>query len=193
VGFSVALAKHRTVHRAIATIAEDAWTPVHYPGAVVAPDTGELISDAEVAEVPFTAFAATTHPVTARLIVRRVRDQARGDELFPVWGYLSHGTSETSDPLDQFDLILARLRSLLIRRRCSTDGVRTPRHRTRQRRPHGQVRAAWIAKDDLRRVYAAADQPEAARPADRPACPLYAIRRPRAAATRPHDRHGQHQ
>jgi hypothetical protein len=40
--------KHRTVDRAIGTIPEDAWTPVHYPGAVVDPDTDELISDAEV-------------------------------------------------------------------------------------------------------------------------------------------------
>ena len=45
---------------------------MHYPGAVLDPDTGELISDAEVAEVEFTAFASTSTPVTARLIVRRV-------------------------------------------------------------------------------------------------------------------------
>ena len=80
------LVKNSTVTQAIAAIPEEAWTPVHYPGAVTDPDTGELISDAEVAEVPvFTAFASTPHPVTARLIVRRVRDQARLDELFPVW------------------------------------------------------------------------------------------------------------
>ena len=101
VWFSVALAKHRTVNRAIATIAEDAWTPVHYPGAVTDPDTGDLISDAEVAEVPFTAFAATARPVTARLIVRRVRDKARPDdtdqtdELFPVWRYHPFFTNST--------------------------------------------------------------------------------------------------
>ena len=41
------------VNKAIATIADDAWTPVHYPGAVVDPDTGALISDAEVAETPY--------------------------------------------------------------------------------------------------------------------------------------------
>ena len=63
--------------RAIATIPESAWAPVHYPGSVLDPDTGELISDAEVAEVEFTAFASTKHPVTARLIVRRVRDRAK--------------------------------------------------------------------------------------------------------------------
>lgn len=44
VRFSVVLAKNAAVTRAIGTIAEDAWRPVHYPGAVVDPDTGELIS-----------------------------------------------------------------------------------------------------------------------------------------------------
>jgi hypothetical protein len=87
VRFSLVLTKNPAVNRAIATITEDAWTPVHYPGAVLDPDTGELISDAEVAEVPFTAFASTAHPVTARLVVRRVRDRAKLAELFPVWRY----------------------------------------------------------------------------------------------------------
>ena len=45
-----------------------------YPGAVRDPDTGQLISDAEVAEITYTAFAATKHPITARLVVRRVSD-----------------------------------------------------------------------------------------------------------------------
>lgn len=50
--FSLVLVKNRSVTRAIAAIPEDAWTPVQYPGAVSDPDTGEWISDAEVAEVP---------------------------------------------------------------------------------------------------------------------------------------------
>lgn len=83
--FSVVLAKNAAVNRAIASIAEDAWTPVQYPGSVLDPDTGQLISDAEVAEVPFTAFSSTQRPVTARLIVRRVRDANHQDPLFPVW------------------------------------------------------------------------------------------------------------
>ncbi len=91
--FSLVLTKNPAVARAIASISEDAdvniWTPVHYPGAVEDPDTGQLISDAEVAEIAFTAFTSTKHPVTARLIVRRVRDRAttqtRGEELFPVY------------------------------------------------------------------------------------------------------------
>ena len=87
VQFSLVLAKNAAVSRAIEAIAEDAFTPVHYPGAVTDPDTGELISDAQVAETTFTAFASTASPVTARLVVRRVRDQAKLDELFPVWRY----------------------------------------------------------------------------------------------------------
>ncbi len=33
------------------------------------------------------AFASTGHPVTARLIVRRVKDARHRDGLFPVWRY----------------------------------------------------------------------------------------------------------
>lgn len=93
--FSLVLLKNRPVQKAIASIEETAWTPVHYPGAVTDPDTGGLISDAEVAEVPFTAFTSTRHPVTARLIVRRVRDRAKTAELFPVWRYHPFFTNNT--------------------------------------------------------------------------------------------------
>jgi hypothetical protein len=103
VRFSFVLTKNRAVNRAIASIAGDAWTPVRYPGAVTDPDTGELISDAEVAEVEFTAFASTKHPVTARLIVRRVRDRAKTAELFPVWRYHPFFTNNT-EPTAQADI-----------------------------------------------------------------------------------------
>jgi hypothetical protein len=96
VGFSLVLVKNCSVTRAIGSIAEDGWTPVHYPGVVLDPDTGALISDAEVAEVSgFTAFGSTDHPVTARLIVRRVRDRAKTDELFPVWRHHPFLTNST--------------------------------------------------------------------------------------------------
>jgi len=49
--FSFVLTKQPSVNRAIDSIPDDAWTPIRYPGAVTDPDTGELISDAEVAEV----------------------------------------------------------------------------------------------------------------------------------------------
>jgi hypothetical protein len=107
VGFSVVLIKNRAVTRAIATITEDAWTPVDYPGAVLDPDTGVLISAAEVAETTFTAFASTDHPVTARLIVRRVRDQTKLEELFPVWRYHPFFTNSTA-PAPEADVIHRR-------------------------------------------------------------------------------------
>ena len=69
---------------AINAIPDGRWQPVHYPQAVLDPDTGELISDAQVAETGYTAFAGTTHQYTARLVVRRVRDRRREqNELFP--------------------------------------------------------------------------------------------------------------
>ena len=101
--FSVVLVQNPAVSAAIATIPETAWAPVRYPGAVLDPDTGQLISDAEVAEVTFTAFASTNRPVTARLIVRRVRDQARGDELFPIWRHHPFLTDNT-EPTAQADI-----------------------------------------------------------------------------------------
>jgi len=107
--FSVVLTKNTAVNAAIATIGDDAWTPVHYPGAVTDPDTGALISDAEVAEVAFTAFASTKHPVTARLIVRRVRARAEptlageNGELFPVWRYHPFFTDST-EPTTEADI-----------------------------------------------------------------------------------------
>jgi hypothetical protein len=101
--FSVVLVKDPAVTRAIASIGDDAWVPVHYPGAVADPDTGELISDAEVAEVAFTAFATTKAPVTARLIARRVRDRAKQDELFPVWRYHPFFT-DNDEPVAQADI-----------------------------------------------------------------------------------------
>jgi Transposase DDE domain group 1 len=100
--FSITARKDRAVSAAIAAIGEDAWTPIRYPRAVFDEQNQQWISDAEVAEVPFTAFAARG-PVTARLIVRRVRDanpdhvaaNAQG-ELFPVW---RHHALFTDSPL----------------------------------------------------------------------------------------------
>ncbi|MFE3281462.1 IS1380 family transposase, partial [Nocardia sp. NPDC059239] len=98
--FSLVLTKNRAVARAIALIPGNAWTPVKYPGAVRDPDSGEWISDAEVAEIPYTAFASKPDQVTARLIVRRVKDAARQDELFPVWRYHPFFTDSTEPTVD---------------------------------------------------------------------------------------------
>jgi hypothetical protein len=105
VHFSVTARQDRAVTAAIAAILDDAWTPIRYPRAVFDEQLGQWVSDAEVAEVPFTAF--TSRPkrqqITARLIVRRVRDtnpdhvevNAQG-ELFPVW---RHHAIFTDSPL----------------------------------------------------------------------------------------------
>jgi Transposase DDE domain group 1 len=85
--FSLVMTRNPAVERALAAIDEAAWTPVSYPGAVQDPDTGTWISDAEVAEIPYTAFASTPDAITARLVVRRVKDARFPDALFPVWRY----------------------------------------------------------------------------------------------------------
>ena len=65
----------------------------HLPQAIWDEDQGRLISDAEVAEVRYTAFASKKgQAITARLIVRRVKDLNRKaaegqDELFTIWRY----------------------------------------------------------------------------------------------------------
>ena len=101
--FSLVLTKSGTVATAIAAIPETAWTPVKYPGAVRDPDTGGWISDAEVAETSYTAFGSTDRPVTARLIVRRVKDARFPDALFPVWRYHPF-FANTDDPVDAADI-----------------------------------------------------------------------------------------
>ncbi|MGI5182325.1 IS1380 family transposase [Dactylosporangium sp. CA-152071] len=98
--FSFTLTKTSTVNAAIAAIDDEQYTPVHYPGAVTDPDTGALISDAQVAEITFTAFADSHHRVTARLIVRRVLDANTQDPLFPVWRhhpFLTNNPEPTAD------------------------------------------------------------------------------------------------
>jgi hypothetical protein len=89
--FSVTVPMNGSIRAAIAAIGEDAWTPIRYPRAIWDDQLQAWISDAEVAEVEYTAFASKKgQAVTARLIVRRVRDlnkkAADGqDELFPAW------------------------------------------------------------------------------------------------------------
>jgi hypothetical protein len=72
--FSVTVRMDPKVRRAIATIPDEAWTAVKYPNAIYDEQTGEWISDAEIAEVPYTAFSSKrAHRTEGRLIVRRVR------------------------------------------------------------------------------------------------------------------------
>ena len=101
--FSLVMTRNPAIERAIAAIDEHAWTPVCYPGAVQDPDTGDWISDAEVAEIPYTAFASTPDRITARLVVRRVKDARYPDALFPLWRYHPFFTN-TDLPVAQADI-----------------------------------------------------------------------------------------
>ena len=91
--FSVTVRMDPRVRAAIAAISEDAWTAIRYPRAIWDEQLRCSVSDAQVAEVPYTAFTSRKgQAVTARLIVRRVRDlkktAAPGQgELFPARRY----------------------------------------------------------------------------------------------------------
>jgi hypothetical protein len=94
--FSVTVQMNPHLRAAIAAIGEDAWTPIRYPRAIWDGQLRCWVSNAEVAEVKYTAFAPEGkkkgHHVTARLIVRRVRDLSRDaaqgqGEMFPAWRY----------------------------------------------------------------------------------------------------------
>ena len=100
--FSLVLTRNAAVQRAIDAIDAHAWTPVQYPGAVRDPETGAWISDAEVAETTYTmAESGTYQAVTARLIVRRVKDAAQPEDgLFPIWRYHPFFTNSTESATD---------------------------------------------------------------------------------------------
>jgi Transposase DDE domain group 1 len=91
--FSVTVRMDPKIRAAIGAIPGDAWTPITYPRAIWDEDQQRLISDAEVAEVAYTAFASKKgKAITARLIVRRVKELNRKaadgqDELFAIWRY----------------------------------------------------------------------------------------------------------
>ena len=91
--FSVTAPMNSSIRAAIAAIGEENWTAIRYPHAVWDDQLDCWISDAEVAETGYTAFASKKgQAVTARLIIRRVRDlnkkaPAGQEELFPVWRY----------------------------------------------------------------------------------------------------------
>jgi hypothetical protein len=89
---SLTTGSNSSVNAAIAQIPDTAWRAIHYPHAFVDTETGQLVSDAEVAEIGYLAFTSrpTNLQVTGRLIVRRVKrlnpKNAAGQQgLFDVW------------------------------------------------------------------------------------------------------------
>ena len=106
---SVTVRMDKAVKKAIATIDEAAWTTIEYTDAVFDEPTGRWISRAEVAEIPFTAFAAQKQAdhVRGRLVVRRIPDfnaekntAAGQDTLFDVWRFHAFFTTADSGVLD---------------------------------------------------------------------------------------------
>ena len=90
--FSITARMDPAVKAAIAAIGEDAWTAIRYPRAAWDDQLRCWVSDAEIAEIPYTAFASRKgQAITARLIIRRVRDLSKAaagqGELFPAWRY----------------------------------------------------------------------------------------------------------
>jgi hypothetical protein len=104
---SVTVRLDKRIKATIAAIDDDpgAWTPIEYTDAIFDDQTGRWVSRAEVAEIPFTAFAsrAKAERVPGRLVVRRIPDlntdknKASGqDTLFDVWRF--HAFFTTTDP-----------------------------------------------------------------------------------------------
>lgn len=103
--FSVTARMTKAVTAAITSIDEDAWTPIKYPNAIWEEAEQRWISDAEVAEVPFTAFTGRRNDqqVTCRLVVRRVKRLQRlaydGSEQGELFAAYRHHAFITNSPL----------------------------------------------------------------------------------------------
>jgi hypothetical protein len=90
--FSVTARMDAKVSAACQAIPETQWVDIKYPQAVWDDDEQRWISDAQIAQTSYTAFAGTRWQVTARLLVRRVKrlnpkaDHGQG-ELFAQYRY----------------------------------------------------------------------------------------------------------
>jgi hypothetical protein len=73
--FSITVRMDAKVRAAIAAIPQDCRTPIRYPRAIFDDHLGCWVSNAQAAEVGYTAFASRNgKAITAQLIVRRVKD-----------------------------------------------------------------------------------------------------------------------
>jgi hypothetical protein len=144
--FSLTTGMNPSIAAAIAAIAEHAWIPIRYPNAIEDPDTGELISDAEITEIPcYTAFTGRrkAQQVTATLLVRRVKrlnttaspDQG---ELFATYRY--HAVF-TDSPFDMIQAEADHRRHAVIEQ-VIADGKAGPLAHLPS--GHFQANAAWL-------------------------------------------------
>ena len=103
---SVTVRMDPAVKAAIATIPDDAWEMIEYTDAIRDETTGQLISKAEVAEVPFTAFRSRkkAEQVAGRLVVRRIPDlnprQVEQPTLFDVYRHHAVFTTTAKEVMD---------------------------------------------------------------------------------------------
>jgi hypothetical protein len=106
VWFSVTARMDPKVTAAIAAIDEGAWTTIAYPEAVFDQDEQRWVSDAQAAEVEFTAFTGRrkAEHVPCRLVVRRVKrlrprdhDGSEQGELFAAHRHHAFITNSTLD------------------------------------------------------------------------------------------------
>lgn len=102
--YSVTTRANTRVNKAIASIGEDAWVPIKYPNAVFDEAEQRWISDAQVAEIAFTAFTSRrkAEHVSCRLVVRRVKrlqplagDGTEQGELFATYRHHAFITNST--------------------------------------------------------------------------------------------------
>ena len=105
---SVTVRMNTKIKTAIASIAEDAWTKIRYKNAIYDEATGQWVSEAEVAEMPFTAFTSKKKSLqaTGRLVIRRVPEKnakklaAGQDTIFDVYRHHGFFTTISSKTLD---------------------------------------------------------------------------------------------
>ncbi|MEU8223615.1 IS1380 family transposase, partial [Kribbella sp. NPDC048915] len=108
---SVTVRLDKRVKAALEVITDDpdAWTPIEYTDAIFDEQTGQWISRAEVAEIPYTAFASRSKAerVPGRLVIRRIPDlnpgksQASGQEtLFDTWRFHAFFTTTDTQTMD---------------------------------------------------------------------------------------------
>ena len=95
------------VKAAISTIPDTAWIPIKYTNAIFDDTTGQWISDAEVAEIAFTAFGSKkkSEQVAGRLVVRRIPElnkivAAGQGTLFDLFRFHAFFTTSTLSTVD---------------------------------------------------------------------------------------------
>ena len=172
--FSVTVRVDPKVRAAIAAIAEDAWTPIRYPRAIWDDQVRRWVSDAQVAEVGYTAFASRKgQAVTARLIVRRVRDLSKEAAL----GMASCSARGATTPYSPIPVHDAPGRRASPRARPGRTGLRRLERRAAGVPAFGVVpaNAAWLALAAISCTLLRAAGAWPVSPARKPAVPRCAV------------------